>query len=74
MSTGTDRELKPFKYFQDESHVRGYIETELLATLRDDLDRMEGDERKHYTKDDRQEMRDKIADIERFFEEEGRAS
>ncbi|MBI4001406.1 MAG: hypothetical protein HY348_06455 [Nitrospira defluvii] len=60
---------KRFKYFQDAAHVQGFVESELLATLRDNLDRMENDERQHYTREDCKEMRDKIADLERYFEE-----
>lgn len=67
--------MRPYKHFQDESHVRGYVESELLATMRGNLDRMTHDryERQHYTESDRQELRDKIEDVERFFEQEGRA-
>jgi len=52
------------KHFTDEREVLSWALTELLATLRDDLDRMERAERKHYTNEDRREMREKIRDIE----------
>ena len=41
-----------------------YMTTELLSTLRDDLDRMERQEREHYTDEDRETMRLRIADLE----------
>ena len=52
------------QYFKDESAALEYIRAELLATLRDDLDRQEGEESQHYSDDDRQEMRARIADLE----------
>lgn len=52
------------KHFDSIAAVVGYIGPELVATLRDDLGRMEGEERKHYTNDDRKTMKAKISDIE----------
>jgi hypothetical protein len=40
------------------------MQEELLASLRDDLSRMENEERRHYTDEDRVEMTARIADIE----------
>lgn len=52
-----------FKHFANEADATAWAITELLATLRDDLVRMEGYERKHYTNEDRKTMREKISDI-----------
>jgi hypothetical protein len=52
------------KHFPDETAALDYIRDELLATLRDDLDRMEGGESQHYEDADRAEMRDRISDLE----------
>ena len=51
-------------FFADEPAVLAYITSELLATLRDDLDTMQRSERQHYTGDDRKEIKAKIHDIE----------
>lgn len=52
------------KLFSDESDALAYIKAELLATLEDDLSNMEGPERQHYDDADREEMRNRIADLE----------
>jgi hypothetical protein len=56
------------KHFTSPADVQAYIESELLATLRDDLGNMTGPEREHYEDDDRAEMAGKIADIEEHFQ------
>lgn len=53
-----------FQHFPDESAALEYIRAELLATLQDDLDRMEREESQHYSDEDRDEMRARIADLE----------
>ena len=57
-----------YKHFNHDDDVRSYIESELLAALRDDLERMEGHEEQHYTDEDRETMRNKISDIESYFD------
>lgn len=52
------------KYFADETAALVYIRDELLATLRDDLIRMEGPEWQHYEDADRADLRDCISDLE----------
>lgn len=52
------------KHFPTEDAALQYIRDELLATLRDDLERMEGRESQHYEDSDRAEMRDRISDLE----------
>jgi len=52
------------KHFANEDAALQYIRDELLATLRDDLENMEGREARHYEDSDRAEMRDRIADLE----------
>ena len=37
-----------YKFFENSDAVAGYIESELLATLQDDLDRMENEENVDY--------------------------
>lgn len=54
-------------HFDSVQAARDYAETELLATLRDDLDKMEHKEYREYTNADRKEMRDRIADLETVF-------
>jgi uncharacterized protein (DUF1786 family) len=50
--------------FHDPEGALAYAMSEIVATLHDDLERMENSERQHYTDDDRDEMRARIADIE----------
>ncbi len=57
-----------YRFFKTDADVQGYVESELLSTLRDDLDRMENEERQHYTNSDRKEMESRIADVETYFE------
>jgi hypothetical protein len=52
------------KHFASPYAVLAYIRDELVATLHDDLNRQEGDERARYTDEDREEMRNRIADVE----------
>ena len=52
------------QHFTGLGDVLSYITSELLATLQDDLIRMEGSEAEHYDDEDRKTMRCKIADIE----------
>lgn len=59
--------MSNLKHFKTHDEVMSFVESELLATLRDDLDRMEGNEAHHYTDEDREELRNKIADIETVF-------
>jgi hypothetical protein len=59
-----------YKHFEDDAAVENYIREELLATLRADLDNMEGGEYHEYTDEDRETMRNRIADIEAHFERE----
>ena len=56
-----------WQHFKDDSEVEAFVSSELVATLEDDLDRMEHQERKEYTPEDRREMRRKIADVKRYF-------
>lgn len=51
------------KHFTDVQEAVTYVAGELTATLEDDLNRMEGDDRRHYSTDDRREMKKRIADI-----------
>jgi hypothetical protein len=51
------------KHFADVQAVLDYVFSELSSTLEDDLNRMAGEERRHYTTADRKAMRDRIADI-----------
>lgn len=59
-----------YKHFADDTAVAFYIESELLATLKADLDNMERGECHQYTDEDREEMRNRIADIEAYFEKQ----
>ena len=52
------------RHFESKASALAYVYSELIATLQDDLDRMEGSEREHYTNEDRAEMIARIADIE----------
>lgn len=52
------------QFFPNDAAALAYIRSELLATLRDDLARQEGEERHHYDDADRAEMRARIADLE----------
>lgn len=54
----------PLQFWKTEAEALDYIRAEFLATLRDDLDRMEREERQHYEDSDREEMRARIADLE----------
>lgn len=52
------------KHFANTAAALAYIQSEFLDTLRDDLANMEGRESDVYEDEDRQEMRDRIADLE----------
>lgn len=52
------------RHFETPAEALAYVMPELLDTLRDDLETQEGSEREHYTDEDRQTMRDRIADLE----------
>ncbi|MCG7871032.1 MAG: hypothetical protein JAZ11_02890 [Candidatus Thiodiazotropha lotti] len=52
------------KYFSSITEAVTYMTTELLSTLRDDLARMERQEREHYMDEDRETMRWRIDDLE----------
>jgi hypothetical protein len=56
-----------YQHFENDADVRGYIESELLATLEDDLQRMEKSERSHYSDGDRDEMRARIHDVRLYI-------
>ena len=58
--------MKPrirLKHFNDLDEALSYVTGELTVTLEDDLGRMEGEDRRHYSADDRREMKSRIADI-----------
>ena len=52
------------EYFSAASGAIAYIQDEIVATLEEDLSRMERDERRHYTDEDRAEMRARINDVQ----------
>lgn len=52
------------KHFSTKADVLAYVADEILATLNDDLERMEGGDAQHYTDEECETMRAKIADIE----------
>jgi hypothetical protein len=51
-------------HFKSEAAALAYIKAELLPTLNDDLTRMNFSESRHYEDSDREEMRNRIADLE----------
>ena len=52
------------QYFTNEAAALAYIQAEFMATLEDDLGNMEHSEREHYTDEDRDQMRARIADLQ----------
>lgn len=50
-------------HFESPAEVVAYIGVEIVATLEDDLARMQGEESQHYTDEDRAEMVNRIADV-----------
>ena len=56
--------MKKMKHFDSPDGALHYLTSELLETLKDDLGKMEREERRHYTADDRKDMKAKIADIQ----------
>lgn len=56
--------MPKLKHFKTWGAVSDYVDREIVDTLRDDLDRMEYEEKAHYTASDRNEMRRRIGDIE----------
>ncbi|MCA0214711.1 MAG: hypothetical protein LCH79_16230 [Proteobacteria bacterium] len=61
---GNTMSTPTFKHFGTAADTLAYVFSELLATLRDDLNSMEKDEPQMYTDEDREDMRARIADIE----------
>lgn len=55
--------MKKLKFFDDTQTALSYAASELVATLEDDLNRMQGSEREHYSNEDRAKMRARIADL-----------
>jgi len=53
-----------FSHFPDLQAAVSYVVHELLSTLQDDLQKMEGSNADHYDDANRQEMKNRIADIE----------
>lgn len=51
------------KHFETEGDALAYVMPELIATLEDDLGRMEGAESQHYEDEERAEMKARIADL-----------
>ncbi len=56
--------MKELSHFASIEDAVNYMIHELIATLRDGLGRMEGEERQHYTDGDLEEMRKRLADLE----------
>lgn len=54
-----------FKQFSSAEDVIQFAMSEIIATLQDDLDRMQNSEREHYSKHDRENMKNKISDIKK---------
>lgn len=50
-------------YWLHPQDVVDYIQQEIVDTLEEDLRKMEREERQHYTDEDRQDMRNRIADV-----------
>ena len=44
---------RKLKFFESEAGLIAYITSEIIETLKDDLDKMQRSERQHYTNDDR---------------------
>jgi len=62
MSTKQLTSLK-LRMFSSPQEVIDYIQSEIAATLEQDLLNMEGSERSHYTSADRREMKNRISDV-----------
>ncbi|MDR5839377.1 hypothetical protein [Caballeronia sp. LZ034LL] len=56
--------MTTFQHFASREAVVEYIGRELLATLQQDLENMEHGEYHQYSDEDREEMRNRIADVE----------
>ena len=56
-------QLKELRFFNSPAQVAAYVQRELVDTLEADLSRMEEEEYHQYTDGDREEMRNRIADI-----------
>lgn len=56
--------MKKLKFFDTENSMLSFITGEILETLKDDLDKMQREDRRHYSNDDRKNMKAKISDIE----------
>ena len=50
-------------HFESPAEVVAYIGAEIVATLEDDLARMQGEESQHYTDEERAEMVNRISDV-----------
>ena len=50
------------EWFDSAAEVETFVWGELIATLREDLERMENEERTRHTEEDRRDMRKKIED------------
>jgi hypothetical protein len=56
-----------FKHFENAAQIAAFIEMEVLDSLYADLERMEETEEDYYTDEDRDEVRNKIADIKAYL-------
>ena len=56
--------MNELSHFASIEDAVNYMTHELIATLQDDLGRMEREERQHYTDEDREVMRKRLADLE----------
>lgn len=63
--------MTKLKHFESEQAVLDFIASEIVSTIQDDYNRMTHDkhDRKHYTNDDRKEMRNKIHDVHALIEQ-----
>lgn len=52
------------KHFDSPNSALAYLTSELLSTLRDDFEKMRGAELEHYADEERDEMENRIADLE----------
>lgn len=59
--------MAKYKYFYDDDAIHDYISNMMIYTMMNKLDRMNTEDRRHYTNQDRQDMQDKIDDVKRYF-------
>lgn len=64
----TKEGIDTMKFFNNEQEALEYLKSELIDTLRDDLENQESKERAHYTDQDRQEMRDIVTDLKSILD------